>query len=96
MVFLLKLLKINTGYYPFHIHSDKLIDKTRYTKKYGDIFHKHSLSAITRVIYKEPFAFYLSEEDKKYYKTSDLQTIEFVKKLAITQLHEAVNSNSYP
>lgn len=72
-------------YFPYHINSEQLIDKTRYTKEFGDTFHKKSENAIIRVIYKEPFAFYLTEDDKKHYTESQLHIIKIVTKIATQQ-----------
>lgn len=73
------------SYYPYHIHFDKLLDKDYYNPEFADCYHKHSEMAIIRTIYKEPFAFYLTEEDMKYYPENELKAIEVVQKIAKQQ-----------
>ena len=63
------------SYYPYHIHFDKLLDKDYYNPEFADCYHKHSEMAIIRTIYKEPFAFYLTEEDMKHYPENELKAI---------------------
>lgn len=73
------------NYYPYHIHFDKLLDKDYYNPEFADCYHKHSEMAIIRTIYKEPFAFYLTEEDMKHYPENELKAIEVVQKIAKQQ-----------
>ena len=73
------------NYYPYHIHFDKLLDKDYYNPEFADCYHKHSEMAIIRTIDREPFAFYLTEEDKKYYPENELKAIEVVQKIAKQQ-----------
>ena len=73
------------SYYPYHIHFDKLLDKDYYNPEFADCYHKHSEMAIIRTIYKEPFAFYLTEEDMKHYPENELKAIEVVQKIAKQQ-----------
>ena len=41
-------------------------------------YHRHSFPEVLRIAYLEPKAFYLTEEDKKYYST---QEIDFINKI---------------
>lgn len=75
-------------YYPYHIHFDKLIDKEHYNPKYQNCYHKHDEMAIIRTIYKEPYAFYLTEEDKEYYPENELKAIEVVQKIAVQKYED--------
>lgn len=75
-------------YYPYHIHFEKLIDKEYYNPKYKDCYHKHDETAIIRTIYREPCAFYLTEEDKEYYSENELKAVEVVQKIAIRKYEE--------
>ena len=70
-------------YLPYHIDFEKWIDKNHYNPDYSEHYHKHNQSGIIRTIYKEPFAFYLTQEDKTYYSESELKAIQIVQKIAI-------------
>lgn len=73
-------------YLPYHIHFDKLLGNHNFNPDYADSYHKHNLSSIIRLIYKEPYAFYLTEEDKKYYEPNALNAIKVVTDIAIQQV----------
>ena len=65
-------------YFPYHINFDKLIGNGYYNKEYPDSYHSHSFEDVVRNAYKEPNAFYLTEEDKEYYSN---QEINFINKV---------------
>ena len=73
------------GYLPYHIHFDKLVGGVDFNPKYADNYHKKNELAIFRLIYKEPYAFYLTEEDKSYYSPDALNAVRVVQKIAIQQ-----------
>ena len=64
--------------YPFHIKHDKLLGNDYYNENYPDTYHTHSFEEVLNKAYREPKAFYLSEEDKKYYS---FQEIKFIKEV---------------
>jgi len=69
-----------TGIYPYHIHHDLRQSDHFYNKNYT-AFHEHDFqSLVLRVSSEEPEAFYLTEDDQKYYSTQELETIENIKK----------------
>lgn len=65
--------------YPYHIDFEKYLDNEYHNEKYPDAYHKHSFEEILHVAYMEPYAFYLTEEDKKYYSEQEILFIEKVK-----------------
>ena len=64
--------------FPFHIQHDKLIGNDFYNKNFPDTYHCHSFEEELHKAYREPKAFYLNDEDKKYYST---QEITFINKV---------------
>lgn len=64
--------------FPFHIQHDKLIGNDFYNKNFPDTYHCHSFEEVLHKAYREPKAFYLNDEDKKYYST---QEITFINKV---------------
>ena len=75
--------------YPFHIKYKELIGNDFYNEEYPDTFHCHSFEEVLNKAYREPKAFYLSEEDKKYYSE---QEIDFISKVIEFET-ENVNNN---
>ena len=75
-------------YLPYHIHFDKLLGNREFNEQYSDQYHKHNLSGVIRLIYEEPFAFYLTEEDKKHYSENDLNALKVVTDIAISKIEE--------
>ena len=65
--------------FPYHIDFDKLLGNQYYNKDYGNAFHCHSFEYILMKVYHEPKAFYLTEDDKKYYSEQEIVFIEKVK-----------------
>ncbi|WGT40414.1 hypothetical protein QH639_06480 [Lysinibacillus sp. 1 U-2021] len=64
-----------TGFlYPYHINHD-LRQSDYYTE-----FHEHDFQSIVLRISEEPKAFYLTEDDKKYYSTQELEVVEKISK----------------
>lgn len=64
--------------FPYHIDFDKLLKKDGYNKDYPDAYHCHSFEEVLKVAYTEPKAFYLTDEDRKYYSA---QEMEFIRKV---------------
>lgn len=64
--------------FPFHIHHERLIGNDFYNKEFPNTYHCHSFEEVLHKAYREPKAFYLTEEDKKYYSS---QEITFIKKV---------------
>lgn len=64
--------------YPYHINFDKYLGNEYHNKDYPNSFHKHNFEDVLKVAYMEPYALYLTDEDKKYYSEQEL---EFIKKV---------------
>lgn len=64
--------------FPYHIYHDKLLEPNNYNPEYPDSYHAHRFEDVLLAAYKEPKAFYLTCEDKKYYSE---QEIEFINKV---------------
>ena len=64
--------------YPFHIKHNKLLGNDFYNENYPNTYHSHSFEEVLQKAYREPKAFYLTKEDKKYYS---LQEIDFINKV---------------
>lgn len=65
--------------YPYHIDFEKYLDNEYHNEKYPDTYHKHSFEEVLHIAYMEPFALYLTEEDKKFYSEQEIVFIEKVK-----------------
>lgn len=69
----------NTRYnltFPFHIKHDELLGNDYYNPDYPDTYHSHSFESVLEKAYREPKAFYLTEEDKEYYSKQEITLIE--------------------
>lgn len=69
----------NTKYnltFPFHIKHDELIGNDYYNPDFPETYHSHSFESVLEKAYREPKAFYLTEEDKKYYSEQEITLIE--------------------
>ena len=64
--------------YPYHIEFEKLLNKDNYNKNYPDAYHCHSFEEVLQKAYLESKAFYLTDSDKIYYSSQEL---EFIKKV---------------
>lgn len=64
--------------YPYHVHQDKLLGNITHNPDTPDGYHTHDYPGVVRIAYMEPKAFYLSDEDKKYYSQ---QEIDFIMKV---------------
>ena len=64
--------------YPFHINHDLKQGKHFYNENYIE-FHTHDFQSIIIRIVEEPHAFYLTDNDKKYYSKQELEIIEIIK-----------------
>lgn len=61
--------------FPYHIRFQDLTGKRYYNKMYPNDFHEHSFEAVLRVVFDEPNAFHLTEEDQKFYSEQELELI---------------------
>lgn len=64
--------------FPFHIKHEKLLGNDYYNPDYPDSYHVHNFEDVVEKAYREPKAFYLTDDDKIYYST---QEIEFLNKV---------------
>lgn len=81
----------NTGMtlvFPYHIDFDKLISELYHNPKYPDSYHMHTFEELLEVAYKEPKAFYLTEEDKVYYSRQELLFIEKIIETEVEKLNK--------
>lgn len=71
--------KCMTGlFFPYHINH-KLRQSERFYHKDYTLFHEHNFADLVKVVYDEPKAFYLTDEDKEYYSKQELEVIETIK-----------------
>ncbi|WP_256972595.1 DUF2538 family protein [Saccharibacillus sp. O23] len=70
---------LRTGIYPYHIRHDLRQSDYFYNEKYTE-FHEHDFESIIVRVSEEPEAFYLTEDDKKYYSAKELEAIERISK----------------
>ena len=64
--------------YPYHINHNNLLGNMYHNPSHKEAYHGHSFPEIIRIAYRESKAFYLTDEDKKYYSA---QEIEFIDKV---------------
>lgn len=64
--------------FPYHINHDKLLGNDYYNPDYPDSYHCHNFESVVEKAYREPIAFYLTEEDKKQYSTQEITLINKV------------------
>ena len=65
--------------FPYHVDFENLSGNHYYNKDFPDSYHTHNFVDLLNVVYNEPMAFYLTEEDKVYYSQQELDFIERVK-----------------
>lgn len=70
-------------YMPYHINFDKALNPQSFNPDYADCYHKHDETGVIRTIYKEPYAFYFTDEDKTYYSEEELRMFSIVQNVAI-------------
>lgn len=71
----------NVGFqlvYPCHINADKLTNTTIPPLAVLNKIETNSFERVLHYIYREPFAVYLTDEDKQYYSEQQLTLIEKV------------------
>jgi hypothetical protein len=71
----------NTKYnliYPYHLDDSKLAGNLSYDKNYPNSLHCHYFEDVLHAAYLEPYAFYLTDDDKQFYSR---QEIEFINKV---------------
>lgn len=64
--------------FPFHINHSLRVSEYFYNADYAE-FHEHDFQSIVLRVSEEPEAFYLTEEDRKYYSKQELDAIEQIK-----------------
>lgn len=78
--------------FPFHIKQEKLHyedgNNLYFNPDYPDSYHEHSFENVLRVAYQQPYAFYLTKEDKKYYSEQERVLIDSVIKREIDLLNQ--------
>lgn len=74
--------------YPYHINREKLLQPEIAHPLIPDARHTHSFEMLLKRAYREPFAFYLTEEDMKAYSNQEL---EFISRI-ITLEQERINA----
>lgn len=72
--------------YPYHITSDKLLGNYYHNPEYPNSYHTHSFPEVLNIVYLEPYAFYLTDEDKKFYSFQEIEFIEKVQNLEVQKL----------
>lgn len=65
--------------YPYHINFEHYKGNSYHNEECEDTFHKHYFEEVLKVAYLEPHAFYLTEEDRKYYSEQEIEFINKVK-----------------
>lgn len=61
--------------YPYHIHKDKMLKPETLNPIFADSLHTHSFELLLKRAYQEPFAFYLTDEDRQAYSNQELEFI---------------------
>ena len=64
--------------YPYHMNRDKMQNPETMHPAFPNALHTHSFELLLKRAYKEPFAFYLTEEDMKAYSAQELEFISRV------------------
>ncbi len=76
--------------YPFHIKHHKLLGNDFYNENYPNSYHTHSFEEVLNKAYREPKAFYLTEDDKKYYSAQEIKFIKEVIKYEIDKINKGM------
>lgn len=76
--------------YPFHIKHHKLLGNDFYNKDFHNTYHTHSFEEVLNKAYREPKAFYLTDEDKKYYSPQEIRFIKEVIKYEIDKINKGM------
>lgn len=74
--------------FPYHIKHENLLGNDYYNPEYPDSYHCHCFESVVEKAYREPKAFYLTEEDKKYYSE---QEITFLNKVIECEINKIKN-----
>lgn len=64
--------------YPYHMKREKMQNPETVHPSFPDALHTHSFETLLKRAYREPFAFYLTEEDMKAYSAQELEFISRV------------------
>ena len=74
--------------FPYHMHREKMLDPNIIQPALPESLHTHSFERLLNKAYREPFAFYLTEEDKKAYSAQELELISRVLTLEQQRINE--------
>ena len=80
-------------FFPFHIYFNKLDGNLSFNPSFQESFHEHTFEGVLKIAYLEPFAFYLTEEDKEYYSKQEIKFIELLQENMKNELKERKNEN---
>ncbi len=61
--------------YPYHMNREKMQNPETVHHSFPDALHTHDFETVLKRAYREPFAFYLTEEDMKAYSSQELEFI---------------------
>lgn len=79
--FFMEQMEENTKFnliFPYHINHDKLLGNEYYNPEHPDSYHCHNFGDLLHAAYMEAKAFYLTDEDKKYYSEQEIELINRV------------------
>ena len=73
--------------YPYHMNRDKMQNPGVIHPCLLNSLHTHSFEMLLKRAYQEPFAFYLTDEDKKAYSAQELELIARVINFEQERIH---------
>lgn len=82
----IKQMEENTGFslsYPYHIKKEDLLGNYEFSPNECGRYNEKSFEKLLNIVYLEPKAFYLTEDDKKFYSAQEL---EFINRVIIDEL----------
>lgn len=82
----IKQMEENTGFslsYPYHIKKEDLLGNYEFSPNECGCYNEKSFEKLLNIVYLEPKAFYLTEDDKKFYSAQEL---EFINRVIIDEL----------
>lgn len=74
--------------FPYHMQREKMLNPNIIQPALPESLHTHSFERLLNKAYREPFAFYLTEEDKKAYSAQELELISRVLTLEQQRVNE--------
>lgn len=69
--------------YPYHIKQEDLLGNHEFSPNECGYYNEKSFEKLLNIVYLEPKAFYLTEDDKKFYSNQEL---EFINRVIIDEL----------